>query len=391
MDRENQLIERVRRRFPSPKGILRVGIGDDAAVLRSSDWLGRAPLQGSKAKDWVITADAFLENVHFLRQTHPPEAVGYKALARATSDIAAMGARGRYFFLTLALPDECTGRWLDGFLDGMARAARRFGLVLAGGDTTKYPLVVSSLTVLGEIEAGRAILRSGARPGDLICVSGRLGEAELGLRLVQRMGATLNDHKPRRAARRDNAAGAGSTWSPRYGRSNTQQHWATLTKKHFYPEPRLALGQWLAANRLATSMIDTSDGLSTDLGHICKASGVGARVWSHKIPAAQIPPGLPRAGGGPATTRSASSKASLPLKASLDPLELALHGGEDYELLFTVPKKLVGRLAKDLGRVPLTVIGEITRSKRILLVDEPGRTGPLQPKGWDPFRTRGRR
>jgi thiamine-monophosphate kinase len=280
-----------------------------------------------------------------------------------------MGARGRYFFLTLGLPAESAGKWLDDFLSGMARAARRFGLVLAGGDTTKYPLVVSSLTVLGEIERGKAVLRSGARSDDLICVSGRLGEAELGLRLVQ--------------------TGAGSASSPQNNkRLHTRQSWVRLTKKHLYPEPRLALGAWLATKGLATSMIDTSDGLSTDMGHICEASGVGARVWSQKMPVAQIPPGLQRAGAGSAPTRSASSKASIPPKARLDPLELALHGGEDYELLFTVPKKLAERLPRELGGVPITVIGEITRSKQVLVVDERGRSRPLRPQGWDPFRSR---
>ena len=372
MAREDQLIERVRRRFPASRGRailgarhkkddLRVGIGDDAAVIapagsRSKRRVSpsrlrtskrgphpypsgrgvRALLEARQTKDWVITTDAFLENVHFLRKVHPAESVGYKALARATSDIAAMGARGRYFFLTLGLPAECAGKWLDGFLSGMARAARRFGLVLAGGDTTQYPLVVSSLTVVGEIEAGRAVLRSGARPGDLICVSGRLGEAELGLRLVRL-------YKYRR--------------------------WAHLTRKHFYPEPRLALGELLAAQRIATAMIDTSDGLSTDLGHICKASGVGARIWTQKIPAVSTPPGLKLRG--------------------LKPLEMALHGGEDYELLFTVPKKLTNRLPRKFEGLPLTIMGEITSGKRILAVDERGRSSSIEPKGWDPFRNRG--
>ena len=145
-----------------------------------------------------------------------PESVGYKALARATSDLAAMGARPRYFLLTLALPDACTRKVAGRFprRDGACGPAISASL-LAGGDTTKYPSVVINLTVIGEVEPGRAILRSGARPGDLICVSGKLGEAELGLRLVQ-----TGLHK--------------------------KKQWKKLLKKHFYPEPRLALGQWLA-------------------------------------------------------------------------------------------------------------------------------------------------
>jgi thiamine-monophosphate kinase len=304
-----------------------MGIGDDAAVLR--------PKGGT---EWVITTDAFLENVHFLRKIRPASAVGYKALARATSDVAAMGARARYFFLTLGLPDSSTGAWLDDFLDGLGRAARRFGLVLAGGDTTKYPAVVASLTIVGEIDRRKAILRSGARPGDLLCVSGRLGEAELGLRLIQR-------------------------------KLHRQKHWSSLLKKHFYPEPRLALGEWLSAHGCATSMIDTSDGLSTDLRHICEASGVGAIVWAPKIPAVRIPAELQRFG--------------------LDPLDLALNGGDDYELLFTVPKKFSGRLPRKVEGVSVTVIGEITREKKVTLLGADGICTPLQPKGWDSFRKKG--
>ena len=321
---EDQLIERVRRKFPSTTRSLRAGIGDDAAVIRPS---GRA--------EWVVTTDALLENVHFLRRVHPPKAVGYKALARATSDLAAMGARSRYFLLTLALPLSCTKKWLDEFLEGMALAARRFGLILVGGDTTKYSSIVISLTVLGEIDPGRAILRSGARPGDLICISGRLGESELGLRLVQR-------------------------------KLHQRKQWKKLMKKHFYPEPRLALGQWLVRHRCATSMIDTSDGLSTDLGHLCKASGVGARVWAEKIPLVSVPWELMRLG--------------------LDPLRLALDGGEDYELLFTVPKRLARHLPRKVGGVPVTIIGEITLGREITLLGPRGVGKPLRPGGWDPFR-----
>jgi thiamine-monophosphate kinase len=325
MVREYQLIERIRRRLPCAGTGLPIGIGDDAAVLR--------PAVGTEL---VVTTDAFLENVHFLRKIHPPKAIGYKALARATSDIAAMGGRAQYFFLTVGLPDACTGAWFDSFLDGMARAARRFGLILAGGDTTKYPLVVASLTVVGEVNRGKAILRSGARPGDLLCVSGRLGEAELGLRLIQR-------------------------------KLHKRQRWIRLLKKHFYPEPQLALGEWLAAHRCATSMIDTSDGLSTDLGHLCRASGVGALVHAPKIPAVRIPARLQRLG--------------------LDPLDLALHSGEDYELLFTVPKKLAARLPRKVEDVPITIIGEITSQKGITLVNSKGLGKSLQPGGWDPFGT----
>jgi thiamine-monophosphate kinase len=324
MSSEDQLIERVRRKFPPAAGGVRTGIGDDAAIIRPA-----------RRVEWVITTDAFIENVHFLRRVHPPKVVGYKALARATSVLAAMGARPLYFLLTLALPTSCTTKWLDEFLSGLALAARRFDLILVGGDTTKYPAIMASLTVIGEIDSGRAILRSGARPGDLICVSGKLGEAELGLHLVQK-------------------------------RWHEETQWKKFTKKHFYPEPRLALGQWLVAHRSATAMIDTSDGLSTDLGHICKASGAGARVWAERIPVVNVPSALKRLG--------------------LDPLRLALDAGEDYELLFTIQKSRARRLPPVITGVPVTIIGEITREKAITLVDSRGRGSPLRPGGWDPFR-----
>jgi len=347
MYREKALIERIKARIPVRDEGLLVGVGDDAAILRAGSRLAHPLLRQAKAnrnkrlstkgqqKDLVVTTDAFLENVHFLRNTFPGRAAGHKAIARATSDIAAMGAQPRYFFLTLGLPESCTGAWLDAFMDGMAQAAGRYGLTLAGGDITKYPALIASLTILGQLETGMAILRSGAKPGDLLCVSGRLGEAQLGLELELK-------------------------------KLQKRRNWAPLLKKHFWPEPRLAVGAWLAKNRMASAMIDTSDGLSTDLRHICEASKVGARVWAEKIPAVQVPPELARKG--------------------IDRLRLALHGGEDYELLFTVPSHLAKRLPRQIGGTPLTVIGKITRERKILLIEPGGRAAILKPMGWDPFR-----
>jgi len=206
-------------------------------------------------------------------------------------------------------------------------------LTLAGGDTTRGTLAAVNLTIVGEIERGQAVLRSGARPGNLICVSGTLGEAELGLQLLQRRG-------PKK-------------WKKE------------LLQKHLYPEPRLHLGRWLAKGR-ATAMIDTSDGLSTDLRHLCESSGVGAKLWSAEIPKVVLPGDARNIG--------------------LDPLRLALDGGDDYELLFTVPKRIERHLPRAVRGVPITVIGEITREKRILLVDEAGRTRTLLARGWEPFR-----
>ena len=328
---ENELIERIRRRFSPRASVARksgllLGIGDDAAVLRPS---GRV--------DCVLTCDAFLENVHFLPAVHPAEAVGYKALARATSDLAAMGAAPRYFLLSLALPANRTKAWLDSFLRGIARAARRLGLTLVGGDTSRHPTIDICITVVGEVSKGRAVTRSGARPGDLIYVSGRLGAAQLGLELI-----LCGLHRKRR-------------WQPLLGR-------------HLYPDLRLDLGRWLAERQLASAMIDTSDGLSTDLEHLCRASRVGAQLWANRIPTVRVPPAL--------------------LSRGFDAEQLALHGGEDYELLFTVPGRL-SKLIPELHRgTPISAIGEIIRGRKMVLVEADGRSAELTARGWDHFRAK---
>ena len=298
---------------------MRTGIGDDAAVY--------APRPGYET---ILTCDWFLERTHFRREMHPANAVGWKCLARAVSDVAAMGGAPRCFLLSLALPTTHAGRWLDEFLGGLRRAARKFGCVLAGGDTTRDERILISVTVAGEVRAGKAVLRSGARPGDAIFVSGRLGEAELGLRLLR--------HGPTRAS-------------------------GAALRKHLHPEPRLALGRWLGENGVASAMMDVSDGLSTDLPRLCAASGVGARIEAAKLPVA------------------------LGARASgFDAMELALNGGDDYELLFTVPpRKLRALKPKNLpGRI--TRIGVITRGGAIRLIGGEGREEQLQPRGWDPFR-----
>lgn len=335
MYREVQLIERITATIPSIKspasrGLHRnkvvLGIGDDGAVLSPTANL-----------DWVLSCDAFMEGIHFLSDTYPPDSVGYKSLVRATSDLAAMGATPTLFLLTLALPANRTGAWLDRFLQGMGRAARRLGIRLAGGDTTQFPLVSISLTVLGEIEKGHAIARRGARPGDHIYVSGRLGRAALGLELMR------------------HGLGRKAKYGP-------------LLQAHLYPEVRLELGAWLARKRLASAMMDISDGLSTDLHRLCGSSQVGARLMISRIPAVQIPT-IPKLAG-----------------ANLDPLSMALHGGEDYELLFTVPASKTSALPKAPGFAELTEIGEITRGTEVELVSSDGRAHPLKPQGWDPFK-----
>jgi thiamine-monophosphate kinase len=316
---EDALLKRVETVFSEQDGgAVRFGIGDDAAVM--------APGIGFET---VLTCDWFLQGSHFLLDRHPADAVGWKCLSRAASDIAGLGAAPTCFLLSLALPIEQTGRWLDGFLRGLRRASKRLRCPLAGGDTTRSKDILISITVVGEVPAGRALLRSGAKPGQQLFVSGTLGEADLGLRYLL---------KKRGLARPVNAA----------------------LRKHLYPEARVALGQWLRKNKLATAMMDLSDGLSTDLPRLCAASGVGARVHAEWLP------------------RTSRTDAA-------DALKLALHGGDEYELLFTVKPRDVRRLGESFEGLRLTRIGEITAGKKIVLENE-GKMQALASGGWDPFR-----
>ena len=277
----------------------------------------------------MLTCDWFLEGSHFLRDKHPADAVGWKCLARAISDIAAMGAVPRCFLLSMALPAELTGKWFKEFLRGLKRASSELRCDMAGGDTTRQEKVLINVTVVGEVRRGRALRRSGARAGDLIFVSGRLGEADAGLQELKRkkgMAQAANE----------------------------------FLRKHLYPEPRLALGEWLAESRLATAAMDLSDGLSSDLPRMCAASGMGARIDLDSLPAVAHP-----------NRRRA--------------LQLALDGGDDYELLFTVTKKNWKKIPRAYRGVALTKIGEITREKRVDVVEH-GVCRTLVAGGWDPFR-----
>jgi len=334
MKQERQLVDRILRALPSANPSnrnswpeLRLGPGDDAAVLSPS-----------RKFDWVLSCDAFVEGVHFRTKTHPPDSVGYKSLARATSDLAAMGAAPRYFLLTLALPKSLSAAWLDRFLKGMARASRELRIVIIGGDTTASATISISITVLGRLAPGKAIRRAGARPDDRIYISGKLGRAQLGLDLV------LDGQAVNRKFRAE-------------------------VQPHLYPKIQVRLGAWLAQQRIASAMMDISDGLSTDLARLCAASHVGAKIYSDKIPRVTIPAAV--------STKLGSRK--------LNPLYMALHGGEDYQLLFTVSPSQAKRLRKLPRSARLHAIGETTRDEKVLLIDGKGRATRLKPLGWDPF------
>lgn len=336
----NQSGKRLRGSFAHVKG-LALGIGDDAALFR--------PSPGCET---ILTCDWFLEGTHFLRRKHPPDSIGWKCLARAVSDVAAMGGVPRCFLLSLAIPESATGEWLDEFLRGLRRAARRFDCALAGGDTTRHDAILINVTVIGEVASRRALRRDGANPGDLLYVSGRLGEAERGLQLLQ---------QSKRAAKRALRTAL---------RTNDPQ-----LQKHLYPEPRLALGQWLVKNRIATSAMDISDGLSSDLPRLCAASGVGARVDAAKLPVVMIPSAV-------RSSRHTSGRKALASNA----LSLALHGGDDYELLFTAPKRKELQIPPAFAGVAVTSIGEITANRKMFLVGAQTQPSILEPGGWDPFR-----
>ncbi|MGH9782855.1 MAG: thiamine-phosphate kinase [Terriglobia bacterium] len=316
----------------APRTGLRQGIGDDCAVLAHT-----------RQRDLLVTTDLFLEGIHFRRHWQEPASLGHKALARGLSDIAAMGGAPRFAFLSLGLPRKSSPRrsppgqgwdqrwnrrWpqrqINGFLEGFFRLAAASKVVLAGGDTgSSAGGFLADVVVVGDVPRGQAILRSGARPGDEIWVSGTLGTAALGLAVLQR-GEKL---------RRSHAA----------------------FQAFCCPEPRLRIGQYLLRRKLASAMMDLSDGLSIDLARLCEASGVGARLDS----------------------------ASLP-RLTQTSLHNALHGGEDLELLFTVSPQRSPQLPRSIGGVPLTRIGQITSERKLWLLRD-NRKQPLPILGFQHF------
>ena len=299
------------------------GIGDDCAVLRLPP-----------GREFLVTTDFSLEGVHFRRDWHPPESAGHRCLARGLSDIAAMGGEPVAAFLSLALPRNLPQVWVEKFLRGLIGLAGKFGVSLAGGDTAESPNgILADIVVVGTVPKGTAILRSGARPGDRIYVSGELGGSASALQQLRLQGR-------KKAQRKLNPA--------EYPR-------------HFFPEPRIELGRILRKKGLASAMIDTSDGLSTDLTHICEECGVGAEVEAETIPRARV-------------DKPAHEVA----------LELALHGGEDYELLFTAPRNQ--KIPSRIAGVQITEIGHITRTRKILLRNRSGGVHHLKPQGWEHFR-----
>ena len=329
---------------------LRIGIGDDCAVLQ--------PRPGHEV---VVTTDLFLESVHFRRDWHTPESAGHRCLARGLSDLAAMGADPLAAFLSVAIPPELalargrTQSWISRFLDGLLHLAREANLPLAGGDTAQAPqfpvpaparklpigqpssFLAADIVLLGSVPAQQALLRSGARAGDLIYVTGYLGGAAAELQL-------LAGNRPKRLR---------TLRKPTPGR----QH------PHLFPEPRLAVGRRLRGR--ASAAMDLSDGLATDLAHLCRASVVYAVLEDQRLPIHSLARGQHAA------------------------RELALSGGEDYELLFTAPPS--AEIPRSIAGVPTHNVGFIRKLKQ---GESPGisvRTGegeqPISSTGWEHFQS----
>jgi thiamine-monophosphate kinase len=309
---ERNLIAHIRRlAHTSPANGIVQGIGDDCAILR--------PARGSVL---LVTTDLCIEDVHFHRAWHSPAVVGHRCLTRGLSDIAAMGGEPLACFLSLGLPKDVQQIWVNSFLKGLLDLAKRFHVQLAGGDISSAPKITADIVVVGQVPAGKAILRSGARPGDRIYVTGSLGGSAAVLK-------QLYAGKPKSAR----------------------------SSPHFYPIPRIEAG--IQLRKRATAMIDLSDGLSVDLAHICAESRVSAMIVADQ----------------------------LPIGKGAD-LELALHGGEDYELLFTAPRRT--KVPSQIAGLKITGIGEIKNhsdySPVIQILGQNGKVRPLAQRGWEHFR-----
>jgi thiamine-monophosphate kinase len=325
----------LRPHSSSLRSSLSLGIGDDAAVIRQQP-----------GRDTVITTDLLVEDIDFRLSTTTPWLLGYKALAVSLSDIAAMGVRPRFALLSIGVPLEIwNSDFVDELYEGFFALAESYGVALIGGDISRTPeRTVIEAIVLGETERGCDVRRSGARPGDHIFVTGALGGAAAGLRLLER-GARLRRRRPR---------------------STDQRAIEQLLLRQLRPEPRVAWGSALGEERLATAMIDISDGLSSDLAHLCRESGVGAIINASRIP---IDPLVINLCG----------------RRALDPLLLALDGGEDFELLFTVRPRDLSWLPRSIGSIPATYIGDVTNEAGRIRITEGSRVWALESGGFHHF------
>lgn len=326
------LIARLTRLCPTTSPQVRLGVGDDAAVVR--------PRPNTEL---LVTTDVLVEGVDFDRADTPFDRLGEKALAANLSDIAAMGGRPAVFFVSLSLPSRAAVREAEALYRGLGRCARRYGVTLGGGDVSAAPCWSVAVTVLGEVARGRALTRAGARAGDVLCVTGTLGDSMAGLALLQRRGRL-----PRGVAR-----------------SSARR----LIDRHQRPVPRLVIGQRLAEQGLATAAIDLSDGLAADVRHLCEASEVGVEIDLSALP-------------------MSTALRQYAEAVRRDPIGCALGGGEDFELLVAIPPKHLARAQRLADRAaPLTVIGRVTSARQGLrVIDATGQRRPLPVLGYEHFR-----
>jgi thiamine-monophosphate kinase len=365
---EFDFIQRLRDQTRSRKHSSRLvtGIGDDASVI--SQLAGRAV---------VVTTDLLAEGIDFYRDATPPRLLGHKALAVSLSDIAAMGARPLWSLISIGLPDDVwNDTFKDEFFEGYLTLADEYGVALCGGDVSRTvdQIVIDSI-LLGEVSSGAAVLRSTARPGDQIYVTGALGGSAAGLKLIE-MGARVRSPTVREGSESEPLADRGPHASSSHGVVDASRLGAerseadatqTLLLRHLRPHPRVGWGIVLGEERLASAMIDISDGLSSDLAHLCRESNVGALIQSAEIP---IDKDVTKLCG----------------RRALDPLDLALHGGEDFELLFTVNPENAARLPKRVDGVPISCIGEITNEPGQIRIAKKNRVWDLEPEGFEHFR-----
>ncbi len=319
------LISRIARHV-KPAAAVTISIGDDAAAIQPS--AGHCSL---------ITTDMLVEGVHFDLSYTDPESLGRKAVSANLSDIAAMGGTPRFFLMACAIPAQLSLPFIEEATRGMIQRGEEFGATLVGGDTCAAPdRLVISITMLGEQLPERVIRRTGAQPGNRICVTGTLGDSALGLRLLRQ--------------------------GERQG---------VLVRRHLDPTPRVRFGALLARDRIPTAMIDISDGLLADLGHILEHSSVGAQIQLSVLP-------LSKEFREYCTSESDDSR------------HLALSGGEDYELLFTVPPEIMPQLAALSIReqVPVTTIGTITAERKLAVIGADGAEITVSGKGFDHFSER---
>jgi thiamine-monophosphate kinase len=324
---ENSIVRLLERRFGRKAAQLIKGLGDDAAVV----------LPRNAAEYWAVTTDMLVEDVDFRRPWLSPRELGHKALAVNLSDMAAMGARPRFYTVAIGLPEDIGRTWIERFYEGMTRIGDSHGATLIGGDLSRSAHIDISLTVFGETLRKKVVYRSGGCGGDAVFVTGTLGKSAAGLELLKK--ACLR------------------------GRTKGERD---ALRSHRMPEPRCEVGLWLAQNGLATSMMDLSDGLSADLPRLCAAGGTGAEIAALSIPV---------------FTESACW--------GCDPLELALHGGEDFELLFTVRENKVALLNRLYPKrfPPISQVGRLSGNPGVIRLSKPGvLPRELPALGYDHFR-----